>query len=73
MIGLKPCPFCGSARTYKNITLEFIEITCAGCWATVRAYPKGKTRRYETLSNCCRYVMPIAVGYWNALQREVKP
>jgi hypothetical protein len=64
---LKPCPFCGHSKTYKTITTEYVEIMCAGCGAPVKEYPQGRTRVYESIANCARYVMPKAIDAWNRM------
>lgn len=63
MAELKPCPYCGSTHTFKIITTEYVHILCDGCGAGVKEY--GKTRRYDSVARCSRYVMPKAVEAWN--------
>ena len=60
---LKPCQRCGGTKTAKSATTDYVEIMCMGCGATVKQY--GKTRRYESIANCIRYVMPKAIEAWN--------
>lgn len=60
---LKPCRYCGAEETSKVATTDYVEIMCCGCGATVKEY--GKTRRYDSIANCLRYVMPKAIESWN--------
>lgn len=62
---LKPCWVCGCQETYKTVTTEYAEIMCAGCGASQKMYPQGRTRVYESIANCARYVMPKAIEAWN--------
>lgn len=65
---LKPCPFCGFGEVIGTFTTEYIELNCMKCGAGVKEY--GKTRKYDSISRCKRYVMPKAIDAWNRRANE---
>ena len=62
---LNPCQKCGSHEISKTITLHYIEFMCLGCGTIMKMYPQGKTRVYDSIGNCARYLMPKAIEAWN--------